>query len=785
MAVVDGGYGLIGDPARKASGSNIGIGGEHTMKADLKQRVSACLSDHKRRRQLASIISVLSIVTVFAVYAALLRPAVSMTSTSPEAQEVNTVSVSKTTAASTSGSVGTSLSTAQGSVPSGSETYRTILGSSGVYYGIIANTWNQTEAETNAAIKVLNASLQTGNDLTNYADQPWVIGRISTGSFILKGFPADVWCRAEDASKITAGTGNAINYNFCTEDALDAYVNGLIVNASAVSADMAGKSSFLTSNTTYVTASGGRVAIDITSLGAGTYYVNLDSAYANQQADGLSVKKNTNQTIVFNYTGTSITLQKYTCVNGGTSYSSDTTKGTSIGTVASSVVWNMPNATTVNIAGSTTGVLLAPKATVTINGTSSGWLVANTVISGSGEWHNVWQEMDENYDKPAGNGFVASKTVDGEVPTSNQIFTFYLSEKNSSGAWSTIQTKQNSGSQVAFDDIAYNAVGTHYYRISEAGGNIGYANNATAYYIKTVVTAMTASNTTYYVASSTYYSDEACTKPLDSTAVAFDNISTTSVSIAKVWDDSGDHDHVRPAAVTVRLYADGADTGKTAALSDANNWKTMFGNLAAKSNGTSIAYTIVEDAVPGYATTIAGDASTGFTITNSHTVTTTGVSVDKVWKNTKVKTPVVIQLYRSTTNNYAGIAGSRPAGSSGSIPATVELPSDAELVDTRTLDDSNSWKYSWSELDDDYSYYVVEETPEDYVASYAYTIDASTNTMVATTVTNTKPYDLPKAGGIGVDSWYLFGSGLVVLAMVGLWRIGKRKGRPGGGSRCS
>lgn len=50
------------------------------------------------------------------------------------------------------------------------------------------------------------------------------------------------------------------------------------------------------------------------------------------------------------------------------------------------------------------------------------------------------------------------------------------------------------------------------------------------------------------------------------------------ITIKKAWSDSDDQDGKRPQSVTVHLYADGQDTGKSAVLSDANNWQASFGS---------------------------------------------------------------------------------------------------------------------------------------------------------------------------------------------------------------
>ena len=103
------------------------------------------------------------------------------------------------------------------------------------------------------------------------------------------------------------------------------------------------------------------------------------------------------------------------------------------------------------------------------------------------------------------------------------------------------------------------------------------------------------------------------------------NASTAKVSVPveKKW--------VGPAAAkaTVRLLADGKDTGESAELSKSNSWKHSFGGLAKYSkSGSVIAYTVAEDPVEGYSSKVTGDAERGFTVTN--TVKTGELDVSKI-----------------------------------------------------------------------------------------------------------------------------------------------------------
>lgn len=87
-----------------------------------------------------------------------------------------------------------------------------------------------------------------------------------------------------------------------------------------------------------------------------------------------------------------------------------------------------------------------------------------------------------------------------------------------------------------------------------------------------------------------------------------------SVTIKKVWEDNNDSDKIRPNAITVHLKANGAEIGSTR-ITRNDSWQYTYKNLEKyDKNGKEIVYTVTEDEVKGYKTTIRG-----FTITNAHT----------------------------------------------------------------------------------------------------------------------------------------------------------------------
>ncbi len=92
---------------------------------------------------------------------------------------------------------------------------------------------------------------------------------------------------------------------------------------------------------------------------------------------------------------------------------------------------------------------------------------------------------------------------------------------------------------------------------------------------------------------------------------------TINIPVTKVWEDNDDQDQLRPENITVTLYANGQATDKTITLNNKNDWKDTFTNLDKYANGKEIEYTVKEEKVSNYVTTITGDSSEGFTITNT------------------------------------------------------------------------------------------------------------------------------------------------------------------------
>ena len=181
----------------------------------------------------------------------------------------------------------------------------------------------------------------------------------------------------------------------------------------------------------------------------------------------------------------------------------------------------------------------------------------------------------------------------------------------------------------------------------------------------------------------------------------------TSVSGVKTWDDNDDQDGVRPKSITVNLLADG-EVIKTAAVTAANGWKYSFEGLPQFKDGRKITYTVSEQPVDGYKTTIDGTA-----ITNTHETEKTSVSVEKHWKDQDNKD------------------GSRPAS------VSVQLYADGKASgDPVTLDAANSWKHTWSGLDKNAAGKAITYTVRETSVPHGYTSTISGDADSGFMVTN-------------------------------------------------
>ncbi|MCD7893594.1 MAG: Cna B-type domain-containing protein [Erysipelotrichaceae bacterium] len=216
-----------------------------------------------------------------------------------------------------------------------------------------------------------------------------------------------------------------------------------------------------------------------------------------------------------------------------------------------------------------------------------------------------------------------------------------------------------------------------------------------------------------YTYTVTENSVENYTTSIDGTTITNTLTGITSVEVNKVWKDNGNAYNTRPTLITVNLLQNGTiiKTVDVTGASSSSEWSYTFDNLDKYDNdGKKYTYTITEEAVSGYTTSIDGT-----TITNTLT-DITSVEVTKVWKdnsnayNTR-PTSIIVNLLQN-----------------GTVIKTAEMTGDSA---------SSDWSYTFKDLDkyDSTGTLYKYTVTEDEVSGYTTSIDGTTitNTLTGTT----------------------------------------------------
>ena len=171
----------------------------------------------------------------------------------------------------------------------------------------------------------------------------------------------------------------------------------------------------------------------------------------------------------------------------------------------------------------------------------------------------------------------------------------------------------------------------------------------------------------------------------------------TKVEGKKTWEDNNDQDKKRPTKIKVNLLANGQIVQSKEVTPDTDgNWKYEFTDLDKNKDGKPIQYTVKEESVAGYTSTV-----NGHNITNSYKPEETSVKVTKKWEDAndqdgKRPENIKVQLYGN----------------------------DKKVGDEVTLNEGNKWTHTWTKLPKNEAgnpiNYTVKEvgTVEHYTTSY-------------------------------------------------------------------
>ena len=196
----------------------------------------------------------------------------------------------------------------------------------------------------------------------------------------------------------------------------------------------------------------------------------------------------------------------------------------------------------------------------------------------------------------------------------------------------------------------------------------------------------------------------------------------------KTWDDNNNQDGKRPESITINLLAN-REKVQSKNITKEDNWKWTFTNLPKYAeDGAEIVYTIEEEEVANYITTV-----NGYDVTNKLGVTT--ISGTKTW------------------NDNLNQDGIRPES------ITINLLADGTKVGSKQVTSADRWEYEFKDVPKydrngtEIDYTIEEEA----VANYNPTISGyditNTHTPETITVSGSKTWnDNSDQDGIRTDS---------------------------------
>ena len=171
--------------------------------------------------------------------------------------------------------------------------------------------------------------------------------------------------------------------------------------------------------------------LDTSKLPGGTIHIDLDSS----AGDGISmydvwstsqnvyINKNSDQTIVFHSSMPSVKLYEYNVCNDGSGSYMTTASPASAGEtndkladVCNTIVFDLPNATSVEFASAVAGMFYAPNARVDWHTACCGWLICDYAAGVDGEWHFIYQNVPD------------IEEIDPDDNTNTATLEFYLTK---------------------------------------------------------------------------------------------------------------------------------------------------------------------------------------------------------------------------------------------------------------------------------------------------------------------------------------------------------------------
>lgn len=196
---------------------------------------------------------------------------------------------------------------------------------------------------------------------------------------------------------------------------------------------------------------------------------------------------------------------------------------------------------------------------------------------------------------------------------------------------------------------------------------------------------------------------------------------TTTITVTEEWHDHDDYDKIRPEKVTLTLTGSDGNVYEKTVTKD--TWTTVFSDLPKNSNGEQIIYTLTQEGIKGYKTTITNNQTDTITVINEHEPVKT-ITVTVAWND---------------ENNKDNIRPDK---------VTVKLANGTTAVSTKEIK-NNSWKHIFENIivfngDDKASYTITQDAVNGYTTEVRVSDDGNTVEIINTHVPVAPPKEEPK-----------------------------------------
>lgn len=194
-----------------------------------------------------------------------------------------------------------------------------------------------------------------------------------------------------------------------------------------------------------------------------------------------------------------------------------------------------------------------------------------------------------------------------------------------------------------------------------------------------------------------------------------------TITVTEGWYDQSDYDKIRPEKVTLTLTGSDGNVYEKTVTKD--TWTTAFSDLPKNSKGEQIIYTLTQEGIKGYKTTITDNETGTIAVINTHEPVKT-ITVTVTWND---------------ENNKDNIRPDK---------VTVKLANGTMAVSTKEIN-NDSWKHVFENIivfngSDKVSYTVTQDAVSEYTTEIKASDDGNTIEIINTHVPVAPPKEEPK-----------------------------------------